>query len=52
MVTIQEYKDKIIKMIEELISKAGLSSYEITDATKEMARAYPELKDWAEKMDS
>ena len=50
MVTIQEYKDKIIKMIEELISKAGLSSYEITDATKEMARAYPELKDWAEKM--
>jgi hypothetical protein len=50
MVTLQEYKDLKIKQIEKLISTAGLQSFDITEAVREMAKAHPDLKDWAEKM--
>jgi hypothetical protein len=50
MVSIQEYKNKKIEWIEKLIATAGLESFEVSDAVREMAKEYPDLKDWAEKM--
>lgn len=50
MTDIYEYRREAIKHIEDLISIAGLQSYEVTNKIKEVSEKIPDLKDWANRL--
>jgi len=50
MVDIQEYKNRTIKDIEELVKSAGILNAELSDKVREITSQIPNLKEWSERM--